>query len=64
MAKTRTSTLNLRITPNVKEAVREAAAREHRSVANMVEVLIRRHCDRAGIVIPEQSDLFPGNDNG
>ena len=29
-----------------------------------VEVLIRRHCDRAGIVIPEQSDLFPGNDNG
>ncbi len=64
MAKTKISTLNLRITPNVKEAVREAAAREHRSVANMVEVLIRRHCDRAGIVIPEQSDLFPGNDNG
>lgn len=64
MAKTKVSTLNLRITPNVKEAVREAAAREHRSVANMVEVLIRRHCDQAGIVIPEQSDLFPGNDNG
>jgi hypothetical protein len=64
MAKTKISTLNLRITPNVKEAVREAAAREHRSVANMVEVLIRRHCDRAGIVIPEQSDLFPGNEHG
>ena len=64
MAKTKISTLNLRITPNVKEAVREAAAREHRSVANMVEVLIRRHCDQAGIVIPEQSDLFPGNENG
>ena len=47
-----------------QEAVREAAAREHRSVANMVEVLIRRHCDQAGIVIPEQSDLFPGNGNG
>jgi hypothetical protein len=64
MPKTKISTLNLRITPNVKEAVREAAAREHRSVANMVEVLIRRHCDQAGIVIPEQSDLFPGNENG
>ena len=64
MAKTKISTLNLRITPNIKEAVREAAAREHRSVANMVEVLIRRHCDQAGIVIPEQSDLFPGNENG
>ena len=43
MPKIKVSTLNLRINPTVKEAVREAAAREHRSVANMVEVLIRRH---------------------
>jgi len=64
MAKTKISTLNLRINPSIKEAVREAAAREHRSVANMVEVLIRRHCDRSGITIPEQSDLFPRNENG
>ena len=47
MPKTRTSTLNLRIHPALKDAVREAAAREHRSVANMVEVLIRRHCDQS-----------------
>ena len=60
MAKTKISTLNLRINPAIKEAVREAAAREHRSVANMVEVLIRRHCDQTGISIPEQSDFFPG----
>ena len=64
MAKTKISTLNLRIEPGVKQAVREAAAREHRSVANMVEMLIRRHCERAGITIPEQSELFPGNRNG
>jgi hypothetical protein len=38
MAKTKISTLNLRIEPGIKEAVREAAAREHRSVANMIEV--------------------------
>jgi len=63
MPKIKISTLNLRINPTVKEAVREAAAREHRSVANMVEVLIRRHCDQAGITIPEQSDLFPRNEN-
>jgi hypothetical protein len=44
--------------------VREAAAIEHRSVANMVEVLIRRHCDQEGIPIPEQSDLFPRNEHG
>ncbi len=64
MAKTKVSTLNLRIAPVVKDAVREAAAREHRSVANMVEMLIRRHCDRSGITIPEQSELFPGTADG
>jgi hypothetical protein len=64
MTGTKISTLNLRINPSIKEAVREAAAREHRSVANMVEVLIRRHCDQTGITIPEQSDLFPRNENG
>jgi len=64
MAKTKISTLNLRIEPGIKDAVREAAAREHRSVANMVEVLIRRHCEQAGISIPEKSELMPGNVNG
>ncbi len=64
MARTKISTLNLRIEPGVKKAVREAAAREHRSVANMVEILIRRHCDEAGIAIPEQKEGFAGNRNG
>ncbi len=64
IVKTKISTLNLRINPSIKDAVREAAMREHRSVANMVEVLIRRHCDQEGITIPEQSDLFPRNENG
>ena len=63
MAKTKISTLNLRINPAIKDAVREAAAMEHRSVANMVEVLIRRHCNQEGISIPEQSDFFPRNEN-
>ncbi|MGB5334743.1 MAG: hypothetical protein WBN07_03915 [Woeseiaceae bacterium] len=56
--------MNLRIQPGIKDAVREAAAREHRSVANMIEMLIRRHCQQAGIAVPEQNDLFPGNQNG
>lgn len=64
MAKIKIATLNLRIDPGVKEAVREAADKEHRSVANMVEMLIRRHCDHTGIVIPDQSDMFPGKQNG
>jgi len=64
MAKTKISTLNLRIEPGVKDAVREAAAREHRSVANMVEVLIRRHCDAAGISIGERKELFAESPDG
>ena len=64
MPKTKIATLNLRIDPGVKEAVREAADMEHRSVANMIEMLIRRHCKGAGIVVPEQSEMFPGKQNG
>ena len=59
MARTKISTLNLRIDPAVKSAVRQAAAREHRSVANMVEVLIRRHGDQTGIPI---SDYEPNSE--
>ena len=60
MPKTKIATLNLRIAPGIKDAVRTAADKEHRSVANMVEMLIRRHCDAHGIVIPEQNEMFPG----
>ena len=64
MPKTKIATLNLRIAPGVKDAVRKAADIEHRSVANMIEMLIRRHCKAAGITVPEQSDMFPGQSQG
>ena len=64
MPKTKISTLNLRIEPGVKKAVREAAAREHRSVANMVEVLIRRYCEDAGIPVSGRNETIAGNGNG
>ena len=60
MATTKTATVTFRIDPAVKEALRAAAAREHRSIANMVEVLIRDYCGRNGIAIPEQGDLLGG----
>jgi hypothetical protein len=53
----KTTTMNLRVDPAIKEAIREAAYRDNRSIANMIEVLIRRHCEEVGITIPEQSDL-------
>lgn len=59
MARTKTATLNLRIDPTLKEALREAALREHRSVANMIELLIREYCRDADIPVPEQNELFP-----
>lgn len=58
MATAKTTTLTFRIEPGLKEALRTAANREHRSIANMVEVLIRDYCGRNGIAIPEQGALF------
>lgn len=58
MATAKTTTLTFRIEPGLKEALREAANREHRSIANMVEVLIMDYCGRNGIAIPEQGALF------
>lgn len=58
MTPKKTTTLNLRIDPALKEAARIAALHEHRSVANLIEQLIRRHCTAAGIDIPEQPELF------
>jgi hypothetical protein len=58
MSPKKTTTLNLRVDPGIKEAVREAANRDHRSIANMIEILIRKHCEEVGISIPEQHTLF------
>ena len=60
MPSTKTATLTFRIDPALKEALRTAAQQEHRSIANMVEVLIRDHCVRQGIAIPEAGILLPG----
>ena len=58
MATTKSTTLMFRIEPTLKEALRTAATREHRSIANMVEVLIRDYCGRNGIASFEQGALF------
>jgi len=57
MATTKTATLTFRIDPGLKEALRNAAHQEHRSIANMVEVLIRDYCARRGIDIPGKANL-------
>jgi hypothetical protein len=47
----KTETLSFRMAPDLKEALRLAAEREHRSIANMVEVMILDYCERTGIRI-------------
>jgi hypothetical protein len=51
MATGKTSTLTFRIEPALKDALCAAAEQEHRSIANMVEVMIRDYCGRAGVAI-------------
>jgi hypothetical protein len=53
MATTKTTTLTFRIEPGLKEAVRTAAELEHRSIANMIEMMIRDYCGKAGVPIQE-----------
>lgn len=44
MATAKTTTLTNRIEQELKEVLRTAAQSEHRSIANMVAVLIRDYC--------------------
>ncbi len=43
MPQRKTAVLNVRVRPDVKDALKEAAERETRSVANMLEVMIQRY---------------------
>jgi hypothetical protein len=42
----KTETLTVRLAPEVKAALRQAADQERRSLANMLEVMIRDWCGR------------------
>lgn len=53
MAETKSTTLTVRVHPEVKEGLRNAADQERRSLANMIEVMIRHYCDQAGVRIVE-----------
>lgn len=54
MATGKTATLTFRLEPDIKNALCAAADRDHRSIANMVAVMIREHCARVGIPIQEK----------
>jgi hypothetical protein len=57
MVAKKTAALNIRIDPDIKNAVSYLAKKNRRSIANMVEILIIEQCERDGISIPEQQEL-------
>jgi hypothetical protein len=59
MASPKTTTLTFRIEPDLKRAVCSAAELEHRSIANMIEVMIRDYCGKVGVPIQGASATKP-----
>jgi hypothetical protein len=51
----KSDTLNLRVSPSFKLALKAAADHEQRSMVNMLEVLVADYCDAKGIALPSQS---------
>ena len=58
MATTKTTTLTLRVDPMIKEGLRLLAEKEHRSLTNMVEVMIRDYCKLHNVTLPDQQTHF------
>ncbi|HBP04116.1 MULTISPECIES: DUF1778 domain-containing protein [Gammaproteobacteria] len=54
MTRLKVETLSIRTSPNVKQLLRAAAEREHRSVASMVEVLVIEYARKHGLQVPAQ----------
>jgi hypothetical protein len=48
----KSDTLNLRVSPSFKLALKAAADHEQRSMVNMLEVLVATFCDAKGIALP------------
>lgn len=63
MATNKTATLTFRIEPALKEALRAAAEHQHRSIANMVEVLIRDYCEVNAISIRKLGTQVTNEEN-
>ncbi|MHA6889401.1 hypothetical protein [Ralstonia pseudosolanacearum] len=50
----KSNTLNLRVSPSFKLALKAAADHEQRSMVNMLEVLVANYCEEKGISPPAQ----------
>lgn len=53
MARTKDKVLTIRTTSEIRELLRLAAAREHRSAASMIEVLVLDYARMHGLAVAE-----------
>ncbi len=60
MRTAKTETLTVRLTSDIKATLRQAAEREHRSLANMLEVMIRDWWD-AREAVPNPASRSAGH---
>ena len=44
----KTDEMNIRVSPDLKEAARKAATKEQRTLSSLVERLLTEHCEKAG----------------
>lgn len=58
MSKNKSATLTLRIDLDIKESLRTAAEQEHRSIANMIEVMILDYCSLNDIKFETKKPLL------
>lgn len=57
--KIKTATVTLRVDPEIKAAAEEAAAKDHRSLTNLVEMLLLNHCRSLSLYPRQQSTESP-----
>lgn len=60
IAEKKSEAINLRMSPSTKELLRLVADREHRTLSNMLEVLILEHAARLGVEAGDDSNKGTG----
>lgn len=54
-AELRTEAINLRMSPSTKKLLRLLAEHEHRTLSNMLEVLILERASKAGVALEDET---------
>lgn len=53
MTAEKTISMSFRVSPEFKALLEVAAARENRSLTNMLETLVLAHCEQHGLSVPQ-----------